>query len=76
MATRRHLQSQGVGSSLLTAGFAHWRDLADIVWANARDAALPFYARHGFSIRGPGFIESVTELPHHVVVRDLDSRTP
>ena len=76
MATRRHRQSQGVGSSLLIAGFDHWRDLADIVWANARDAALAFYTRHGFSVRGPGFIESVTELPHHVVVRKLDLRSP
>jgi GNAT superfamily N-acetyltransferase len=75
MATRRQFQSQGIGSSLLNAGFDHWRDLADIVWANARDAALPFYANHGFSVRGPGFIESVTELPHHVVVRELGPRT-
>lgn len=72
MATRRHLQSQGIGSSLLSAGFDHWRDLSDIVWANARDAALPFYTRHGFIVRGTGFIEPVTELPHHVVIRDLD----
>lgn len=74
MATRRDLQSQGIGSSLLIAGLDHWRDLAYIVWANARDAALPFYTRHGFDVRGPGFIESVTELPHHVVVRDLEPR--
>lgn len=74
MATRRDLQGRGIGSSLLIAGFDHWCDLADIVWANARDAALPFYTRHGFIVRGPGFIESVTELPHHVVVRDFGSR--
>lgn len=71
MATRAHLQSRGVGSALLQAGFSHWVDEAEIVWANARDAALAFYERHGFETRGPGFIETVTELPHHVVVRWL-----
>ena len=71
MATCTHLQSRGVGSALLLAGFSLWVDEADIVWANARDAALSFYERHGFETRGPGFIETVTELPHHVVVRHL-----
>jgi hypothetical protein len=42
------------------------------VWANARDAALGFYLRHGFAIDSDGFIEPVTELPHHVIVRRLD----
>jgi hypothetical protein len=42
------------------------------VWANARDAALGFYLRHGFEIDSDGFIEAVTELPHHVIVRMLD----
>lgn len=73
MATRVDLQSRGVGSALLRAGFSHWTNDAELVWANARDAALPFYRRHGFATRGTGFIESVTELPHHVVVRYLTS---
>lgn len=71
MATRAALQSRGVGSALMRAGFSHWMNSADLVWANARDTALPFYRRHGFETRGGGFIETVTELPHHVVVRYL-----
>lgn len=71
MATIARLQSRGVGSALLRAGFSHWMNDAELVWANARDAALPFYRRHGFETRGTGFIETVTELPHHVVVRYL-----
>ena len=43
----------------------------DLVWANARDAALDFYLRHGFVVEGDGFIEHHTQLPHHVVVREL-----
>lgn len=71
MATRGSLQGRGIGSALLRAGFVQWMDDADLVWANARDAALPFYRRHGFETRGDGFIETVTELPHHVVIRHL-----
>ena len=42
-----------------------------IVWANARDAALRFYERHGFAVHGDGFVDATTQLPHHVVVRRM-----
>lgn len=72
MATARTLQGTGLGGRLLEAGLAEARRRGfDHVWANARDSALPFYSRHGFSVVGDGFIESVTELPHHVVERRL-----
>ena len=68
MATSRTLQGTGLGGRLLDSGVAEARRRGfDLVWANARDAALPFYTRHGFSVVGDGFIETVTELPHHVV---------
>lgn len=72
MATHRALQGSGAGSRLLAEGLR--RAAADgvrVVWANARDTALDFYARHGFVVDGEGFVESVTRLPHHVVVHDL-----
>lgn len=73
MATARTLQGTGLGGRLLEEGIARARRHGfDRVWANARDAALPFYSRHGFSVVGDGFIESVTELPHHVVERRID----
>lgn len=75
MATATNLQGRGIGSVLLSAGFALSRDRgADIVWANARDAALAFYERHGFVAHGEGFIELVTQLPHHVVIRTISLR--
>lgn len=74
MATAVSYQGRGVGSLLLQAGFNLWRQQAvDLVWANARDAALAFYERHGFIVHGDGFIEAVTQLPHHVVIRNLDN---
>ena len=39
--------------------------------ARARDSALGFYAKHDCRVVGDGFIDATTELPHHVVVRDL-----
>ena len=68
MATRRTLQGTGLGARLLTAGIDEAkRSGATLVWANARDAALDFYAANGFRVVGDGFVESVTQLPHHVV---------
>jgi len=73
MATLQRLQGQGVGALLVDAGCARAAaDGARLVWANARDAALGFYLSHGFAVDSEGFIEAVTELPHHVIVRMVD----
>ena len=72
MATERVLQGTGLGGRLLLRGLEHARaEGAEIAWANARDAALDFYLRHGFEVVGDGFIEPVTRLPHHVVIAEL-----
>ena len=72
MATAVHLQSQGIGGLLLDAGLKHAQENSfDVIWANARDAALNFYNRHGYITIGEGFIETVTQLPHHKVVKYL-----
>jgi len=75
MATARNVQGSGLGGMLLQAGCA--RAAADgfkTVWARARDAALPFYLRHGFHVEGEGFVDTATQLPHHLVVRALRVR--
>jgi len=72
MATAVNVQGQGIGALLLVAGQSHGREIgAHLIWANARDAALDFYNRHGYSTVGEGFIEAVTQLPHHKVVKYL-----
>lgn len=69
MATLHSHQGQGVGAALIAAGLEHARVIgARFVWANARDAALAFYVREGFSVEGDGFIDGPTQLPHHVVI--------
>ncbi len=72
MATARHLQGSGLGGLLLQAGCEPAGSAgAQLVWARARDAALAFYLRHGFDVEGDGFIDDSTQLPHHLVVRQL-----
>lgn len=73
MATAPHMQGQGVGAILLEAGCERASKLTSLVWARARDAALPFYVRHGFTIEGDGFIDEQTQKPHHLIVRHLAS---
>jgi GNAT superfamily N-acetyltransferase len=69
MATAHAVQGTGVGGVLLRAGVERAREAgAAVVWANARDAALAFYVRHGFTSVGDGFVDATTQLPHHVVV--------
>lgn len=71
MATAMHVQGQGLGAMLLEAGCEHARGVAPVVWARARDTALDFYLRHGFTVDGEGFVDATTALPHHIIVRRL-----
>ena len=70
MAVHDDYQGQGLGGVLVDAGYALAADLGvEIVWANARDTALPFYASKGLDVEGDGFLTEDTRIPHHVVVR-------
>ena len=69
MAIAPDLQGQGIGALLLESGCELAGSIAPLVWARARDTALPFYLRHGFVVEGGGFIDEHTAKPHHVIVR-------
>lgn len=71
MATAVQLQGHGLGSLLLETGCLRSATIADLVWARARDTALEFYLRHGFTVEGDGFIDEQTQKPHHLIVRPL-----
>ncbi len=74
MATDASLQGTGIGGLLFETGVRRCVDAGvDLIWARARDSALDFYARHGCTVVGAGFIDDTTGLPHHVVVRNLIS---
>ena len=72
MAVATSYQNRGLGKQLLDAGVSHVKTLdAKYIWAKARDAALNFYLCNGFLTFGEGFTEGVTQLPHHLVVREI-----
>lgn len=72
MAVLDDLQNSGVGRALIKAGIAHAQTIgARYVWAKARDSAIYFYERCGFSVVGDQFIEPASGMPHHLVVLEL-----
>ena len=72
MATADAKRGSGLGAALLDAGVERCRAAgAVLVWARARDAALAFYERHGFTTVGLGYVDLTTGLPHHDVIREI-----
>ena len=70
MAVDDGRRGSGIGAVLLAAGVQRaFDDGAAAVWANARDTALAFYARHGFDVVGDGFVDAATGIPHHRIRR-------
>ncbi len=70
MAVDPAQQRTGAGAILLDAGVERARaDGAELVWANARDSALGFYAAHGFETVGAGYVDPATAIPHHRIRR-------
>ena len=69
MAVAPEARGRGLGAALLQAGVARAaREGKRAVWARARDGALGFYEKAGFSVVGGGFVDASTGLPHHLVV--------
>ena len=74
MAVAKNCQGRGLGGMLLAKGLLHARELgATYVWARARDSAIYFYERHGFTVVGDAFIDESSGVNHHLVVH---SRAP
>jgi len=65
-------QGRGLGRALLDDAVRRLRAMgATVLWCNARDTAMKFYADNGFVVVGDGFNTDETGLPHHVMVLDL-----
>ena len=66
MAVEPSMQGAGVGRALVEAAVERLRaEGVTRVWCNARDTAVGFYERLGWTVTGPGFVDEVTHLPHH-----------
>lgn len=76
MAVDDGQRGSGIGRALMREVVSRAREAgAEIVWANGRDGALSFYERIGFRVEGDGFLDDDMQLPHHVVVAELDDVT-
>ncbi len=77
MAVDDNWRRRGLGSVILAAAEARLiAQGAQLVWANARDSALGFYAKAGFARTDRSFVDPLTGLGHTVVVRELRSEGP
>jgi ribosomal protein S18 acetylase RimI-like enzyme len=73
MAVDSALQRRGIGSAVMAEIIQRLRAAdAVLVWASARDTAVPFYRRFGFEIvKGSGFTNPEIGRPHHIIELDL-----
>jgi predicted GNAT family N-acyltransferase len=56
MATKEEMRDKGFGSILLETATHILKDRgAAIIWCNAREIAVPFYKRKGFTVLGESF---------------------
>ena len=77
MAVDWPYQRHGVGRLLVTTVIDRLRgEGVDVLWCNARDTAVGFYARLGFAVVGEGFVLPESGIAHHVMVRDLEGFVP
>jgi GNAT superfamily N-acetyltransferase len=65
MAVDPGAQGTGVGRVLVEAAVERLRATGVTrLWCNARDTAVPFYERLGWTVTGPGFMHAESGLPH------------
>jgi predicted N-acetyltransferase YhbS len=72
MAVDPPVQKMGLGSAVMTEAIRRLKGTdAVLLWASARDTALPFYERFGFiTVEGSGFTGQ-TGRPHQMIVLEL-----
>lgn len=73
MAVDPTVQRRGIGGAVMAEIIRRLKATeAVLLWANARDNALPFYQRFGFqAVEWSGFTPPQTGRPHHVIELDL-----
>ncbi len=72
MAVDGPFQRHGLGRLLVTTVIDRLRaEGVDVLWCNARDSAMGFYARLGFEVVSDGFVLPESGIAHHVMIRDL-----
>jgi predicted GNAT family N-acyltransferase len=72
MVTAEGLRGRGIGAAVLTAAVDEVRRRGGrLLWCQARDEAIGFYARHGFVEEGEYFVHEETGIVHRMMYLDL-----
>jgi GNAT superfamily N-acetyltransferase len=64
MATLPGHRSLGYGAMVVAACVDHLTGRTSLLWCNAREPAVPFYLRNGFSGHGQIFTDERHTIPH------------
>jgi predicted GNAT family N-acyltransferase len=72
MATVAARRNEGIGGLLLAAVVREVLACGGrLLWCQARDSAIRFYARHGFLGEGEHFVQAETGIMHQLMYREL-----
>jgi len=72
MATAEGHRGRGIGGAVLEAAVDYTAGQgAVLLWCNARERAVPFYRRHGFTTHGEVFTDARHPIPHQRMWREL-----
>ena len=72
MATLPAHRGQGLGAGVVSAAVDLVLDRgAGLLWCNAREPAVAFYARQGFRAEGAAFTDDTHRIPHLRMWREL-----
>lgn len=73
MAVDPSVQRQGIGSAVLAEALRRLRTSnATLLWASARDKAVPFYERFGFAVVEDSASTPIeTGRPHHLILLQI-----
>jgi predicted N-acetyltransferase YhbS len=73
MAVDPSVQRQGIGSAVMAEALHRLHSAGvPLLWATARDDAIPFYERFGFSVvEGSAFTPVETGRPHHLILLEI-----
>jgi predicted GNAT family N-acyltransferase len=71
MATAEDRRGRGIGAAILTEAVRRVAGLGGrLLWCEARETAVPFYARHGFVGEGDLHVNAETGIPHLLMLRE------
>ena len=74
MATLPERRGEGLGRLVVTAAVAYVRgEGASLLWCDAREPAVGFYAALGFRRHGPIFTDEQHPIPHQRMWRELSA---